>query len=365
MFDYIIIGAGQAGLAMAYQLKQANAHFIVLDSEDEIGASWLSRWDSLKLFTPTEFNHLPGMPFPAAKGHYPDKHDVANYFKAYVEAFELPVKLKSQVDKVTKIDDLFTLQCSDKHYQCKQVIIASGPFHTPFIPPCHASMHADIKQIHSKDYKNPTQLSDGDTLVVGAGDSGFQILKEVAEYDENRQVYFSGSTDLLTIPQEFLGKTLWWWFNLLGVLSASKHSWIGNKIKQKVQPVIGLNIKALLARDNITAVGHTLAANEHEITCKLATLTDVKNIIWSTGFRADFSWIEDIALDEQGYPINYRGVGDTQGMYFIGLPWMHTRGSATLGGVYKDAQYLINIMQKHAIKADNSTTDSSAEPVTS
>jgi len=365
MFDYIIVGAGQAGLAMAYQLKQTNANFLILDNKNEIGASWLKRWDSLKLFTPTEFNHLPGMPFPAPKGHYPDKHDVANYFKAYVSVFELPVKLKTQVVKVTKTDEVFTLKCVDKQYQCKQVIIASGPFHSPFIPPCHASIHADIKQLHSKDYRNPEQLNEGDTLVVGAGDSGFQILKEVAEHDENRQVYFSGSTDLLTIPQEILGKTLWWWFNLLGVLSASKYSWIGKKIKQKVQPVIGLNIKTLLSRHNITAVGHTLAATENEITCKLTTLTHVKNIIWSTGFRPDFSWIENIPLDDQGYPINYRGVSNIQGMYFIGLPWMHTRGSATLGGVYKDVKYLINIMKKHAINADNSSTGSTSEPVAS
>jgi putative flavoprotein involved in K+ transport len=347
MFDYIIIGAGQAGLAMAYHLKKANANFLVLDSENEIGASWLKRWHSLKLFTPTEFNHLPGMPFPAATGHYPDKHDVANYFKSYVNRFDLPIKLATRVLKLTKSNAVFDVQCSQQSYQCKQVIIASGPFHTPFIPPCHKSISPDILQLHSGDYQSPAQLNAGDTLVVGAGDSGFQILREVANASDSHHVYFSGKTNSLTIPQEFLGKTLWWWFKLLGVLSVNKYSWIGKKLKKKMQPVIGIDIKSLLARNNVTGVGHTLAADEHTIHCKDATLHTVKNIIWSTGFTADFSWIENIELDKQGYPVNYRGVGTTKGMYFIGLPWMYTRGSATLGGVQKDAEYLNQVIQKN------------------
>ena len=353
MFDYIIVGAGQAGLSMAYHLTQANANFLMLDSAEEIGVSWLKRWDSLKLFTPTEFNHLPGMSFPAAKGHYPDKYDVANYFKSYVENFKFPIKLGEKVLKVVQSNDVFDVQCLEHSYQCKQVIIASGPFHTPFIPPCHKSLSSDIKQIHSRDYRNPEQLVEGDTLVVGAGDSGFQILKEIAEYSKNSHVYFSGSTSSLTIPQEFLGKTVWWWFKLFGVLSVNKFSWIGKKLKQKMQPVIGIDIKSLLSSSNITAVGHTLDASENTVSCQLAKLDTIKNIIWSTGFRADFSWIEDIKLDEQGYPVNYRGIGSTKGMYFIGLPWMYTRGSATLGGVHKDAAYLINEMQKYPLNTSN------------
>jgi len=363
MFDYIIVGAGQAGLAMAYQLKQINANFLMLDSEDEIGASWLKRWDSLKLFTPTEFNHLPGMPFPAAKGHYPDKFDVANYFKAYVKLFNLPIKLATKVVKVVKSTHGFEVKCASQSYHCQQIIIASGPFQTPFIPPCHQALSADIKQIHSRDYRNPEQLITGDTLVVGAGDSGFQILQEVAQHDLSRQVFFSGNTNALTIPQELLGKTLWWWFKLLGVLSVNKYSWLGKKIKQKMQPVIGIDIKSLLARNNVTAVGHTLDADYNTVFCQHATLNSIKNIIWSTGFRADFSWLDNIELDEQGYPVNYRGVSTTIGMYFLGLPWMYTRGSATLGGVHKDAEYLINFIGKDTVNVPDLATETQPLPI--
>lgn len=363
MFDYIIIGAGQSGLAIAYHLKKANANFLILDSEDEIGASWLKRWDSLKLFTPTEFNHLPGMPFPAAQGHYPDKYDVANYFKSYVRRLKLPIKLGNRVLKLAKSNETFEVQCQQHAYQCKQVIIASGPFHTPFIPPCHKSLSPDILQLHSADYQSPAQLIAGDTLVVGAGDSGFQILQEIAQANTRHQVYFSGKTNSLTLPQELLGKTLWWWFKLLGVLSVNKYSWVGKKIKKKMQPVIGIDIKSLLSRRNVTAVGHTLGADEKTLHCKHATLHTIKNILWATGFTADFSWIENIELDEQGYPVNYRGVGTTKGMYFIGLPWMYTRGSATLGGVHKDAEYLMQIIQKHPLSVPAQETKSEPMPV--
>ena len=152
-------------------------------------------------------------------------------------------------------------------------------------------------------------------------------------------------------------------FKLFGVLSVNKFSWIGKKLKQKMQPVIGIDIKSLLASSNITAVGHTLDARENTVSCQLAKLDTIKNIVWSTGFRADFSWIEDIKLDEHGYPVNYRGIGSTQGMYFIGLPWMYTRGSATLGGVHKDAAFLINEMQKNPLNTSDLAIESKQQPV--
>ncbi|WP_199610405.1 flavin-containing monooxygenase [Flocculibacter collagenilyticus] len=353
-YDYIIIGAGQAGLAMAYHLKQMNANFMMLDAASEIGAAWLKRWDSLTLFTPTEFNHLPGMQFPAADGHYPDKHDVAKYFKQYVRHYDLPITLNTKVHRLQKDQDGFTLSCesyadassSDEAitYQADRVIVATGPFHTPFIPPCHSNIDESVVQLHSKDYRNPNQLAAGDTLVVGAGDSGFQILHEISDAKPNDNIYFSGKTDCHSIPQQFLGKTLWWWFDKLGVLSVTKYSWLGKQLSKRMQPVIGTNVKALLAKQNITCVGKTLDANLSEIQFEKANIAGIKNIVWATGYRPDFTWLKDIELDGEGYPANYRGVSTTEGLYFIGLPWMYTRGSATLGGVQKDADYLQQVL---------------------
>ncbi len=364
-FDYIVVGAGQSGLAMAYELTMASADFLVLDAETEIGKSWLNRWDSLKLFTPTEFNHLPGLPFPAPKGHYPNKVDVASYLKRYVDHFNIPVTLKCQVNKVEKLQntddrnsadfqtdesnnvantELFKLTTTQGVYFAKQVIVASGPFHIPFVPDCSKKISPDLVQLHSKDYRNPAQLQEGDVLVVGAGDSGFQILDEISAQHQSGHIFFSGNTDLMTIPQEFLGKTLWWWFKKTGILSLNKYSWLGKKISQRMQPIIGIDIKALLARPNITSVGRTKDACDATVICEHQSLASIKNIIWSTGFRPDFSWLEGVELDGEGYPVNYRGVSSTKGLYFIGLPWMYTRGSATLGGVKDDAKYLSKVL---------------------
>ena len=149
MLDYIVIGGAQAGLSMAYHLKIMGKKFIVLDSEQEIGASWLNRWDSLTLFTPTEYNHLPGFKFKAPKGHYPTKYEVANYFKSYVKKFEIPVQLNALVTSVRKTEDGFYVAYDDRKMEAKNVIVATGPFHIPYTPPCHTKISDSIFQMHS------------------------------------------------------------------------------------------------------------------------------------------------------------------------------------------------------------------------
>ncbi|WP_274474656.1 flavin-containing monooxygenase [Mangrovimonas aestuarii] len=345
MKDFIIIGAGQAGLSMAYYLKQLNVNYLIVDANSETGAPWLKRWDSLKLFTPSEFNNLPGMDCPLPKGYYANKYEVANYLKSYVDKFEIPIDFNQKITSMKKIEDYFVLESETKTYKAMNVVIATGPFHTPFTPACHTKISKKIYQIHSENYKNPNQLQDGETLVVGAGDSGVQILEEIA--NTGRKVYFSGNTNLSTIPQEFLGKTLWWWFDKIGVLRVNKYSWIGKKLSKGIQPIIGTDVKSLLKKDNVVCVGRTIDANQEHITFEKTTINSIKNIVWATGFKPNFNWIEGIELDQDQYPKNFRGVSNMQGLYFIGLPWLYTRGSATLGGVKIDAQYLSNYIKTH------------------
>lgn len=345
MLDYVIIGGAQAGLSMAYHLKKMNKKFIVVDSEKEIGASWLNRWNSLKLFTPTEYNHLPGLKFDAPKGHYPTKFEVSNYFKNYAKEFDIPLQLQTLITSVKKTKECFLVTSEKKVFETKNVIVATGPFHIPYTPPCNTKISESVFQMHSNYYKKLDQLQEGDTLVVGAGDSGYQILDEISK-DKNRTVYFSGNIKVKSLPQVFLGKTLWWWFTLIGFLSYSKYSWIGKRINSSVQPVIGTDVKEILARKNVITVGRTKDALNEEIVFEKDTITSIKNIVWATGYRPNFKWIEGLELDEDNYPKNYRGVSNIDGLYFIGLPWMFTRGSATLGGVSKDANYLANIIQK-------------------
>lgn len=345
MLDYVVIGGAQAGLSMAYHLKKMDKKFVVLDGENEIGASWLNRWDSLKLFTPTEYNHLPGLKFNAPKGYYPSKIEVSNYFKSYVKKFRIPVQLNTLVTSVSKVKDGFSIKYKNGNIEATNVVVATGPFHIPYTPPCHTKISDSILQMHSNYYKNKNQLQKGDTLVVGGGDSGYQILNEISK-NSSRTVYFSGDTSVKSLPQQFLGKTLWWWFTLIGFLSYSKYSWIGKKISSSSQPVIGTDVKEILSRKNVVCVGRTKDAFNNDILFEKNKISSIKNIIWATGYRPNFKWIEGLELDEANYPKNYRGVSNIEGLYFIGLPWMYTRGSATLGGVSKDASYLADIMHK-------------------
>ncbi|WP_068546565.1 flavin-containing monooxygenase [Thalassotalea crassostreae] len=337
MYDFIIVGGSQAGLAMGYELKKLGMNFLIVDGNDEIGGAWLKRWDSLTLFTTREFNNLPGLAFEGVR-EYPNKHDVADYLKRYVKHFQLPVQLNTLVTGLHKTANGYELNSNVGDLICKNVVVATGPFHTPFTPEFATKINPSVTQIHASDYRNPKQLQKGETLVVGGGDSGVQILSEVADLGE--KTYCSGITSLASLPQKFLGKTLWWWLEKLGVLSLSKYNWLGKQINKRMQPVIGTDVKALLARINVTNVGRTLDATNDSIRCVNCELSSVKNIIWATGFKPDFSWMGDIDLDDSGYPVNYRGVSNIDGIYYIGLPWMYTRGSATLGGVAKDAKYL-------------------------
>jgi len=346
MLDYVVIGGAQAGLSIAYHLKTMDKKFIVLDGENEIGASWLNRWDSLRLFTPTEYNHLPGLKFDAQKGHYPSKVEVANYFKLYVDEFQIPVQLNTLVTSVRKTDKGFFVTYKEGEIEAKNVIVATGPFHIPYTPPCHTKISDTILQMHSNYYKGVHQLQKGDALVVGGGDSGYQILDEISK-DSSRTVYFSGVTKVNSIPQQFLGKTLWWWFTLIGFLSTNKYSWIGKKISSFPQPIIGTNVKEILSRKNVISSGRTKDALQNEIIFENTKISTIKNIVWATGYRPNFKWIEGLELDGNGYPKNHRGVSNIEGLYFIGLPWMYTRGSATLGGVSKDATYLADIIRSN------------------
>jgi putative flavoprotein involved in K+ transport len=343
MLDYVVIGAAQAGLAMAYHLKKMNKKLLVVDGESEIGASWLNRWDSLKLFTPTEFNHLPGLKFNALKGHYPTKFEVADYFKLYINKFDIPLKLNTLITSVRKTEKGFHITHKNGEIEAENVIIATGPFHTPYTPPCHTKLSENILQMHSNYYKGTQQLQEGDALVVGGGDSGYQILNEISK-DKTRTVYFSGDTKVKSIPQHFLGKTIWWWFTLIGFLSYSKYSWIGKKLNSSTQPVIGTDVKEILSRNNVIASGRTKDALNDQVIFESKKISTIKNIVWATGYRPNFKWIEGLELDADSYPKNYRGVSNITGLYFIGLPWMYTRGSATLGGVSKDASYLAEII---------------------
>jgi putative flavoprotein involved in K+ transport len=334
--DVVVVGGSQAGLAMAWHLAQQGLRFVVLEAAPELGHTWRSRWDSLKLFTPAQYDALPGMAFPAPPDTYPTKDPVADYLQAYAAAFDLPIRLNAQVTDLRRVGDEFEVRTADATYQARQVVVATGPFQVPFIPPQASNLDPSVTQVHSADYRNPQVLPDGAVLVVGGGNSGFQIAEELAA---TRLVDLSIGAKAPTLPQRLAGRDLFWWLTHLGVMRVSVDSRLGRRASQR-EFIIGTNRRKLKGAGVrfrprlVDAAGHTVRFADH------STLEDVGVVVWATGYRSDYSWIQIPDVVREGQVVHRRGVTEVPGLYFLGLSWQHTRGSALLGFVNDDATYL-------------------------
>ncbi len=196
-FDTVVVGGGQAGLAMGYYLAEQRSNFVILDAADRVGDSWRGRWDSLRLFTPARYDGLPGMPFPAPGGYYPTKDEMADYLEAYADRFDLPVRTGARVSSLTKEESRYLLASSAGRFGAENVVVASGPLQRPRVPAFAANLDRSIAQLHSSAYRNPAQFPAGNVLVVGAGNSGAEISVELAT--AGRRVWLSGR-DVGRIP---------------------------------------------------------------------------------------------------------------------------------------------------------------------
>jgi putative flavoprotein involved in K+ transport len=335
--DVVVVGGSQAGLAMAWHLAQQGRRFVVLEAGPEVGHVWRSRWDSLKLFTPAQYDALPGMPFPAPADTYPTKDPVADYLQAYAAAFDLPVQRNAKVTQLRRLDDeSFQVHTADATYEARQVVVATGPFQVPFVPPPAAKLDPSVIQVHSADYRNPQALPEGPVLVVGGGNSGFQIAEELAA---TRQVDLSIATTYPMLPQRRAGRDLFWWLTRLGLLRVTVNSRLGQRMSRR-DFVIGTNRKRLERarvrfRPRLVDVeGRTVRFADHSL------LEDVGVVVWATGYRSDYAWIHIPGVVREGHVVHRRGVTEVPGLYFLGLSWQHTRGSALLGFVNDDAAYL-------------------------
>src|SRR5918993_2582902 len=301
-FDVIVMGAGQAGLAAGYYLQKANARFSLFDSGRAVGESWIRRWDSLKLFTPGRYNSLPGKPFPGAAYALPGKNDVAAYLQEYAARFDLPVRLGVSVSALQREADAFVVHTSQGTLTAASVVVATGAYHRPFIPSFSSEIASDIAQVHSYDYRNPAQLPAGDVLVVGAGNSGAQIALELAQ---TRTVWLSGR-DTGSIPRTLLGRDIYDWL-MPTVMRPPVDSFLGRRMMAgrlfTGDPLVGMTAKDL-AVPALTRVGRTIGVTGSYPRLEDGRVLDsVRAIVWCTGFRPDFSWIEMPVFGEDGYPV--------------------------------------------------------------
>lgn len=336
VLDVLVIGGGQAGLAMGYYLKRAGREFLILEGASEIGASWRSRWDSLVLFTPTQFDNLPGQRFPGAFDTYPTKDEVASYLASYATTFDLPVRTGTRVSRVVKEGDGYVATTKQGTIEAAQVVVATGPFQTPFVPHISADADTEIAQLHSSEYRRPEDLPSGPALVVGGGNSGCQIAGELAA---SRPTALALAKRSRVIPQRLLGRDIWWWGTKVLLPKATVGSKLGRRLSTR-DPIIGVGPRSL-ARSGIMLRPAVQSITGRTVTFADGATFEPSSIVWATGFRGAYGWIEiPGVLDAEGRPLHRRGVTASNGLYFLGLSWQWTRGSALLGWVGDDAAYL-------------------------
>ena len=357
--DVIVVGAGQAGLAIAWYLARLGLRFQVLEASAELGQSWRSRWDSLTLFTPAQYDALPGMPFPAPADTYPTKEPVADYLRAYADAFRLPVRLNARVTSLSRSGDGFEVRTADETFSARRVVVATGPFQVPFVPPAAGGLDSPVTQLHSADYRNPQALPDGPVLVVGGGNSGLQIAEELSA---SRRVDVSIGTSPPMLPQRLAGRDLFWWLTRLGLMRVPAESRLGRRVQARGEFVIGTS-RRQLKRAGVTFRPRLVGADGRTVRFADGSTLDVGVVVWATGYRSDYSWISVPGVVRNGRVAHRRGVTDVPGLYFLGLSWQHTRGSALLGFLDEDARHIADrIAADRAATAPNESTTAPPAP---
>ena len=349
VYDTIVIGGGQAGLATGYYLKQQGRQFIILDANERIGDSWRKRWDSLRLFTPARFDGLPGMRFPAPGHVFPTKDEMADYLEAYALRFELPVRTSITVDCLSRRDGRFMITAGDRLFEADNVVLAMSSWQKPRVPLFAGELDPNIVQLHSSEYQNASQLRDGGVLIVGAGNSGAEIALESAR---GHPVWLSGR-DTGHVPfridsaaARFIVIPILFRFIFHRVLT--RDTPIGRRTPHKVlsqgMPLVRTKPKDLSAA-GIQRVPRVVGARGGRPLLEDGRVLDVANIIWCTGFHPGFSWIDLPVFGEQE-PLHERGVVISEpGLYFVGLNFLFAASSSMIHGVGRDAQYVAQAIQ--------------------
>lgn len=329
--DVVVIGAGQAGLAVGHTLKQAGVEFVMLDAASELGVSWTNRWDSLRLFTSAQFSGLPGLPFPGDPDRYPAKDEVPDYFRTYAATFALPIHLGTPVISVGRSGDGFSVTTPAGRIAARQVVAAVGAFQTPAVPGFSQRLAPSVTQLHSHAYRNPGQIPAGPVAVVGSANSGLQIA---AELSATHEVVVCKGRRQPRLPQRILGKDAFWWLSKSGILRLPTNTPLARRLAMP-DPIV--DTKGGGPAGSVRYAARAVDAAGTQLVTADGQRLDVSTVLWATGYRNEWPWLDAELLGADGQPPHDAGIG-ASGLHFVGLYRMRNRGSALLGFVGRDAQ---------------------------
>jgi putative flavoprotein involved in K+ transport len=340
-FDVIVIGGGQSGLGMGYRLQQAGLDFVIVDSHERSGDVWRQRWDSLELFTPRPFDSLPGLKLTAsAAAYYPNRTEIADYLERYRHRFTLPVRDRFPVHALQRGPDGFSVTGPGETLRAAAVVLATGPFHTPRVPDCAARLRTTVWQGHSSSYRNPSTVPPGSVLVVGGGNSAAQIAEELSA---THRVTIASDGPIRYAPKSILGVSLFWFLHLTGILRADKDAWISTYARPYSDTVIGFGLRRLIRKKIIQHVPcRVIDCADTEVSFADGSRREIESVLWCTGFKPGYDWIKiDDALDDNGGPLQERGVSTVPGLFWLGLPWQNRLNSALINGVDYESALLM------------------------
>jgi putative flavoprotein involved in K+ transport len=351
----LVIGAGQAGLAVGYELARRQRPFLIVDAADRIGAAWRERWSSLRLFTPARYDALPGMPFPGPADAFPSKDQMADYLEAYARHFRLPVRTGVRVERLARDGGRFVAETSTGRIEADAVVVAMSDHQAPRLPPFAPQLDPAVQQLHAHAYRDPTQLREGPVLVVGAGNSGAEIAIEVAS-SHPTWLAGRGTGHLPFAIDGNLGQRVLAPLLLRGVFHRLLTG--GTPLGRAIRPRFlsrGGPLIRLKPRD-VAAAGVERVPRVVDVVDGRPRLEDGRvlapsNVIWCTGFHGGLDWIDLPVWDATGRPRHRRGVAlDVPGLAFVGHTFLHAASSAMIHGVARDAQHVVAMLDRQSTR---------------
>jgi putative flavoprotein involved in K+ transport len=355
--ETIVIGGGQAGLAVGYHLQLLGRPFVILDEGDRVGDTWRGRWDSLRLYSPASHDGLPGMPFPAPRASYPTASDMADYLEEYAARNELPVRTGARVTSLTREDDGYVVEAGEERLESANVVIANGVFRRPRVPALAAGLEPLITQLHSSAYRRPSQLQAGPVLVVGASHSGSDISFEAAAAGHDVVLCGPDTGQLPAQVETRRGRMLFRLMFFAGSRVLTVDTPFGRSARPKVRggggPLLRYRRKELKAAGVERVLARACGISDGKPLLDDGRVVDVRNVIWCTGFDRDYSWIRfTIEMGDDGYPVQYRGaIEGRPGLYVVGLPFQHAFTSMLIGGMVTDAERVARQIAAVAVPA--------------